>query len=153
MFRPLPWQRPAPPPHVETFTVDPVAEKTEPVVLLETSFVVPSRLEAFALERSQPSQADVEMVLELEVAPRPDVLPPLVAKLVTSAADREDLLKDQALPPCYAVVERAGRAVARFHGAELAVRLAHLLSPWHAVVRIEDGRAMTDVAIPKGWTP
>jgi len=150
MFRPLPWQRPVPPPHVETFTVDPVPEKTEAVVLLETSFVVPSRIEAFAVE---PSPIDAETVLELEVAPRPDVLPPLVAKLVTTAADREDLLKDQAMPPRYAVVERAGRAVARFYGAELAVRLAHLLSPWHAVVRIEDGRAMTDVAIPKGWTP
>lgn len=72
-------------------------------------------------------------------------LPPLVALLVTCAADREDLIKDQALPPRFAVVERKGRAVARFHGAEHAVKLGHVLSPWHAVVRIEDGKLMTEV--------
>lgn len=79
-------------------------------------------------------------------------LSPLVARLVTCSEYRKDLLKDQALPPRYAVVERAGRAVARFHGIEPAIKLAHILTPWHAVVRIEDGKAMNDVSIPRGWS-
>lgn len=152
-----PKPRPTLPQHVETFTVDPPKVATPPVVI-----AVATRAEAVeAFGEASPAVEAFDLIAVPEEPalfvplpePRPDALPPLVARLVTCEGDREDLLKDQALPPCYAVVERKGRAVARFHGAEHAAKLARILSPKHAVVRIADLELMTDVQVPKGWRP
>lgn len=123
-----PRRRPPVPRHVETFTVDPPRVRTSPVVRVE----VP-----------EPEEDEVEVVVE------PVQLPAVLSILVGSNADRADLVRDQAEPPRFVVLDPAGGELARFHGCEHATKFARLTGP-NTVMRIEDGAAMTNVVARKG---
>ena len=122
------------PSHLDTFTVSPPRQKT-----------APASLPANDVEEDEETPAFVASVV-------PDTLPPALSVLVRCNADREDMQRDQALPPRFVVLDLKGVELARFHGCEHATKFARLTG-WHAVVRLEDGVPMTNVPIPKGWAP
>jgi hypothetical protein len=77
----------------------------------------------------------------------PVVVSPLSSALVALVrrdTTPDDLRRDQALPPRFRVLGRDGETLGEFHGCEHATHANHVWPGTRGVIRIADGKRMTE---------
>jgi len=101
--------------------------------------------------REDPSHADDHGRFGLESGTAgegpPVVVSPLSSALVALVrrdTTPDDLRRDQALPPRFRVLGRDGETLGEFHGCEHATHANHVWPGTRGVIRIADGKRMTE---------